>query len=174
MRKHNSYKTQILHRSRLRKNKPNTTLQDVRPDGNLQADRIIIPQVDLHIILWETIFDNFPTHSDSKNASDGYSADSDQQDAIITDLDFRSSRQDENTDTAATEQREHEINEADIRSARLQSDTHSAEAEQPAENTADADLQSIRPQQKTDSENDKKPHIALKSKKFCFFYFRVE
>ena len=53
MRKLNSNKTQILHRIRLRKYTPNTTLQDTRPEGNLQADdEIIIPQDDLYINSW--------------------------------------------------------------------------------------------------------------------------
>ena len=75
---------------RLRKYKPKTTPQDIRPEGNLQADdEIIIPQDDLYIISWETVFDHFPTDFDSKNKSDKYSADSNQQDAINTDLDSR-------------------------------------------------------------------------------------
>ena len=119
-----SNKTQILHRIRLRKYKPNTTLQDIRLEGNLQADdEIIIPNDDLYIISWETEFEDFPTNSDSKNTSHDYSANSHQQDAMITDLDLRSTRQDQNTDTTATEQREHEINEADLRPAWLQQDT---------------------------------------------------
>ena len=44
----NSEKTQILHCIRLRKYKPNTVLQDFRPEGNLQPDDdIIILQDDL-------------------------------------------------------------------------------------------------------------------------------
>ena len=44
VRKPNSNKTQILHRIRLRKYTPNTPLQDILPEGNLQADdEIIIP-----------------------------------------------------------------------------------------------------------------------------------
>ena len=85
-----------------------------------------------------------------------YSADSDQQDAIITDLDLRSNRRDENTDDAATGQRGNEINDVDLRSARRQQDTSSADteqlAEQPDANMADTDLRSTRPQQVTDSE----------------------
>ena len=57
----NSNKKQILHRIRLRKYTPNTTLQDTRPEGNLQADdEIIIPQDDLYINSWESNFDDFP------------------------------------------------------------------------------------------------------------------
>ena len=107
----------------------------------MQADdEIIIPHDNFYIIPWETNFEDFPTNSDSKNTPDDYSADSDQQDAIITGLDIRSTRQDENADDAAPEEREHEIDNADLRSTRLQQDTSSSEAEQPAENTADADL----------------------------------
>ena len=89
-----------------------------------------------------------------KNISDDSTADSDQQDAEITDLDFRSTRQHEATDTAATEQHEHKMKDADLRSARLSEHTNSAEAEHPAENTADADLKSTRPPQTPDSKND--------------------
>ena len=38
VRKLNSDETQILHRIRLRKYEPNTVLQDIRPEGNLQLD----------------------------------------------------------------------------------------------------------------------------------------
>ena len=103
VRKLNSNKTQILHRIRLRKYTPNTDIRDVRPEGNLQADdEIIIPQDDLYIISWETEFDDFPPNSEFKNASDDPSMNSDQRDAIITNLDLRSTRHDRNTDDAAT------------------------------------------------------------------------
>ena len=46
-----------------------------------------------------------------------------QQDAIITDLDLRSTRHGENADYVDPEQREDEIDNADLRSARLQQDT---------------------------------------------------
>ena len=47
VRKLNSNKTQILHRIRLRKYEPNTVLEDIRPEGNLQPDdEIVIPQDD--------------------------------------------------------------------------------------------------------------------------------
>ena len=38
------YCSQILHRIRLRKYKPNTTLQDIHPERSAQANEIIIPQ----------------------------------------------------------------------------------------------------------------------------------
>ena len=159
VRKLSSNKTQILHRIRLRKYTPNKELRDVRPEGNLQADdEIVIPQDDLYIISWETEFDDFPMHSDLKNTCDDSPVASDQQDAIITDLDLQSTRHDQNTDDATTEQREQEINDADLRSARLQQDTNSDESEQmpeqPDENIADTDLRSTRPQSTTDSEID--------------------
>ena len=117
VRKLNSNKTQILHRIRLRKYTPNTDICDVRPEGNLQADdEIIIPQDDLYIISWETEFDDFPPNSEIKNASDDPSKNSNQRDAIITDLDLRSTRHDQNTDDAATEQRRFELDELDPRS----------------------------------------------------------
>ena len=66
VRKLNSNKTQILHRIRLRKYEPNTALQDIRPEGNLQQDdEIIIPQDDLYVITWETNFGEFPNSSDT-------------------------------------------------------------------------------------------------------------
>ena len=77
-----------------KKKQPNTTLQDIRPEGNLQADdEIIIPQDDLYKISWETDCVDFPRNADSKNTSDDSSADSDQQDNLITDLDLPSIRQ---------------------------------------------------------------------------------
>ena len=161
VRKLNSNKTQILHRIRLRKYTPNATLQDHRPEGNLQADdEIIIPQDDLYIISWETDFDNFPTFHASKSKSDEYLADSDQQDAISTDLDLRSNRRDENTDDATTGQRGNQISDAGLRSTRRQQDTSSADTEQlpeqPDANMTETDLRSFQPQQDTDSETVEK------------------
>ena len=157
VRKLNSNKTQILHRIRLRKYTPNAPLQDNRPEGNLQPDdEIIIPQDDLYIIPWEANFDEFPTSNASKSKSNEHLADSDQQDAIITDLDLRSNRRDENTDDATTGQRGDEINDEDLRSNRRQQDTSSDDTEQlpeqPDANMTDADLRSTRPQQDIDSE----------------------
>ena len=159
VRKLSSNKTQVLHQIRLRKYTPNKELRDVRPEGNLQADdEIVIPQNDLYIISWETEFDDFPMHSDLKNTCDDYPVASDQQDAIITYLDLRSTRRDQNTDDAATEKREQAINDADLRSARLQQDTNSDESEQmaerPDENMDDTDLRSNRPQPTTEFEID--------------------
>ena len=99
-------------------------------------------------------------HSDRKNTFDDSPVASDQQDAIITDLDLRSTRRDQNTDDAITEKREQAINDADLRSNRLQQDTNSDEseqmAEQPDENMDDTDLRSNRPQSTTESEIDEK------------------
>ena len=82
----------------------------------------------------------------------------DQRDTIITDLDLRSTRRDENTDDATTEQRGDELDELDLPSARLQHDTNSAESEQlpdqPTENAADADQRSTGQQSSTDLETD--------------------
>ena len=148
-------KTQISHRLRLLKNNRNTTIQDYRPEGNLQADdEITIPQDDLYIISWETNLDNFSTHSDLKDNSDDSAADSDQQNAIFTNLDLRSIRLQENTDTAAPEPGNDETNDMDLRSTRPQQDTNSDQAEQPTEDTADPHHRSTRPQNNTDSEND--------------------
>ena len=67
VRKLNSNKTQVLHRIRLRKYEPNTVLQDIRPEGNLQLDgEIIIPQDDLYVITWETKFGEFPYSTEER------------------------------------------------------------------------------------------------------------
>ena len=51
VRKPYSNKTQVLHRTPLRKYKPNITSQDILPEGKLQADdEPIFPQDDLYII----------------------------------------------------------------------------------------------------------------------------
>ena len=90
VRKLNSNKTQILHRIRLRKYTPNTTLQDTRPEGNLQADdEIIIPQDDLYIISWESNIDDFPPSTEQQIIPNDSPTNFDEQDAIITDLDLR-------------------------------------------------------------------------------------
>ena len=159
VRKLNSNKTQILHCIRLRKYTSNTDIRDIRPEGNLQADdEIVIRQDDLYIISWETEFDDFPPNSEFKNASDDPSKNSDPRDAIITDLDLRSTRHDQNTDDAATEQRTDELGELDLRSTRLQHDTNSNESEQlPEKSTeiaSDTDLESTGQQSNTDLETD--------------------
>ena len=119
-------------------------------------DEIIIPQDDLYIISWETEYDDFPPNSEFKNASDNPSMNSDQRDAIITDLDLRSTRHDQNTDDAATEQRRDQLDELDLRSTRLQHDTNSDESEQlpeqSTENASDTDLESTGQQSNTDLE----------------------
>ena len=125
LRKLNSNKTQILHRIGLRKYTPNTEISDVRPEGNYQADdEIIIPQDDLYIISWETEFDSFPSYSDLPNTLAGFPGVADPPDTIITDLDHRSTRRDQNTDDAAAEQHEDELDDLYRRSARLQHDTN--------------------------------------------------
>ena len=56
VRKPNSNKIQILRRILLRKYQPNTSLQDILPEGNLQADdEIITPQDVSNIITWKQI-----------------------------------------------------------------------------------------------------------------------
>ena len=100
VRKLNSNKTQILHRIRLRKYEPNTVLQDIRPEGNLQPDdEIIIPQDDLYVITWETDFGEFPnsaekttipTNLDHNNTSNSPVSNDRSPDEIFTDEDLRS------------------------------------------------------------------------------------
>ena len=99
LRKLNSNKTQILHRIRLRKYEPNTALQDIRSEGNLQPDEIIIPQDDLYVITWETNFGEFPNFSDTNaiptrqdglGNSSNLDSDTITQDEIFTDVDLTS------------------------------------------------------------------------------------
>ena len=153
-------KTQTLHRIRLRKYTPNTPLQDIRPEGNLQADdEIIIPQVDLYIISWETNFDDFPPNTEQQIIPNDYPTHSDEQDDIITDLDLRSTPRQENTDAtnadaAGNDSLSRQVAEADLRSARRQTNTESDNSEQYARDLPNEDRQSGRRQQSTELEND--------------------
>ena len=91
VRKLNSNKTQILHRMILCKYEPNTVLQDIGPEGNLQpADEIIIPQDDLYVITRETNFDT--------DTSNGLVDDTSPPGKTFTDVDFRSTEPHENDD----------------------------------------------------------------------------
>ena len=158
VRKLSSNKTQILHRIRLRKYVPNTELCDVRPEGNLQADdEIIIPQDDLYIISWETEFAEFPPHPDTGDTPDDFPTNSDQPDAINTDLDLRSTRRDADSNDNAATPREHQNSDIDSRSTGPNKDTDSAVTEQPAENSPDMDFRSNRPQSTTDPEIEEMP-----------------
>ena len=155
VRKLNSNKTQILHRIRLRKYTPNTTLQDTRPEGNLQADdEIIIPQDDLYIISWETHFDDFPPSTEQRTIPNDSPTHLDEHDAIITDLDLRSTRRQKNTDAAGNDSPSREVAEADLRSARRQTNTESDNPDQYARDLPNEDRQSDRRQQSTESENN--------------------
>ena len=154
MRKLNSNKTQILHRIRLRKYTPNTTLQDTRPEGNLQADdEIIIPQDDLYIISWESHFDDFPPSTEQQIIPNDSPTHFDEQDAIITDLDLRSTRRQENTDAADSDSHSSEVAEADLRSTRRQENTDAADSDSHSREVAEADLRSTRRQTNTESDN---------------------
>ena len=114
VRKLNSNETQILHRIRLRKYEPNTVLQDIRPEGNLQPDdAIVIPQNDFYVITWETNFGDFtnsikevtiPTRLDAAETSNSldYSYASPPAE-IFTDVDLRSTRPHENENFDLTE-----------------------------------------------------------------------
>ena len=113
VRKLKSNKTQILHRIRLRKYEPNTVLQDVRPEGNLQPDdEIIIPQDDLYVITWETNFGEFPnfaekttfpTNLDATDASNDLADVDNPPDEIFTDVDLGSTGPHQNDDLDLTE-----------------------------------------------------------------------
>ena len=93
---------QILHRIRLRKYEPNTVLQDIRPEGNLQPDDgMVIPQDDLYVITWETEFGDFPTPSlQDKGSPDSAYDPSGHRDQILTNVDLKSTRLDNDTDAA--------------------------------------------------------------------------
>ena len=58
VRRLNTDKTQILHRIRLKKNVPNTPLEEKYSKEKLQPDEeVVIPQDDLYTISWEADFD---------------------------------------------------------------------------------------------------------------------
>ena len=113
VRRLNSNKTQILHHIRLRKYEPNTVLQDIRSEGNLQPDdEIIIPQDDLYVIMWETNFREFrnstekttiPTGLDAPDTSNGLVDDDSPPGEKFTDADLRSTGSQENDDFDVTE-----------------------------------------------------------------------
>ena len=113
VRKLNSNKTQIQHRIRLHKNEPNTVLQDIRPEGNLQPDdEIIIPQDDLYVITWETNFGEFlnftgentiPTRRESLDTSNDYVNEDRAPHKIFTDVDIKSTGPQENDARAPDE-----------------------------------------------------------------------
>ena len=117
VRKLNSNKTQILHRIRLRKYEPNTVLQDIRPEGNLQPDDgIVTPQDDQYVITWETEFGDFPAPSLQDEVSPDSAHDpSGHRDQILTDVDLGSTRLDNDTD-AAHRQPDRETTPTDHRS----------------------------------------------------------
>ena len=154
VRKLNSNKTQILHRIRFRKYIPNTTLQDTRPEGNLQADdEIIIPQNDLYITSWESNFDDFPPSTEQQIIPNNSPTHFDEQEAIITDLDLRSTRRQENTDAADSDSHSSEVVEADLRSKRRQENTDAADSDSHSSEVAEADLRSSRRRTNTESDN---------------------
>ena len=113
VRKLNSNKTQFLHRIRLRKYEPNTVLQDIRPEENLQPDdEIIIPQDDLYVITWDTNFGEFPNSTEENaiptcrealDTSNDYANNTRTPDEIFTDVDVGSTGPHENDEFAPLE-----------------------------------------------------------------------
>ena len=99
------------------------------------------------------VFEEFPTISESDNIPEDYSPHSDQQDAIITDLDIRSTRRQTNFDPADTEPLVREVADAGLRSTRRQTNTETDNTEQNSREFNDEDRQSTRRQQTSDSEN---------------------
>ena len=144
----------------LEKYTPNIPLQDIRPEGNLQADdEIIIPQDDLYIISWETNFDDFPPSTEQRIIPSDYPTHSDEQDDIITDVGLRSTRRQENTDAtnadaACNDSLSREVAEVDLRSARRQTNTESDNSEQYACDLPNEDRQFGPRHQSTELEND--------------------
>ena len=113
VRKLNSNKTQILHRIRLRKYEPNTVLQDISPQGNLQPDdETIITQDDLYVITWDTNFREFPNSTEEStiptcrealNTSNDYANKARAPDEIFTDEDVTSNGPQQNEARAPDE-----------------------------------------------------------------------
>ena len=118
VRKLNSNKTQILHRIRVRKNEPNTVLQDIRLEGNLPPDdRIVIPQDDFYVITWEAKFGEFvnsneevtlTTRLDAANISKSLEDDASPSGEKFTDVDFQSTGPHENENFDLTEKKRSE------------------------------------------------------------------
>ena len=80
VRRLNTNKTQILHRIRLKKFVPNTSLEDKYAKEKLQPDdEIIIPQDDLYTISWEADFDYhvFEPRRDDNTDEESQTPDSD-------------------------------------------------------------------------------------------------
>ena len=80
VRRLNTNKTQILHRIRLKKFVPNTSLEDKDAKEKLQPDdEIIIPQDDLYTISWEADFDYhvFEPRRDDNTDEESQTPDSD-------------------------------------------------------------------------------------------------
>ena len=80
VRRLNTNKTQILHRTRLKKFVPNTPLEDKYAKEKLQPDdEIIIPQDDLYTISWEADFDYhvFEPRRDDNTDEESQTPDSD-------------------------------------------------------------------------------------------------
>ena len=135
----NSNKTQILHRIRLRKFEPNTALQDTRPEGNLQLDKIIIPQDDLYVITWETNFGDFPDSTEENSfpscretldASNDHDNDARAPDKNFTDVDLRSTGPHENDARAPDEN----FTNVDLRSTGLTKMMTLLRLKKPAQN----------------------------------------
>ena len=75
---------------------------DNRPEGTLQPDKeIILSQDDVYVITWETEISNFPTPSlQDKDSPDSAYDNSGHRDQILTDVDLRSTRLENDTDAA--------------------------------------------------------------------------
>ena len=111
-----------------------------------------------------TIFHGKPTSMisllvESQNILDDYPTTSDEQDPIVTDLELRSTRRQENTDDANADAADNdslsrEVAEADLRSARQETKTDTDNNEHNSRDLHDEDSQSTRRQQSTEFEND--------------------
>ena len=105
----------------------------------MQADdEIVMPQDDHYIISWETEFDDFPPAPNVNNPPDDSTPNSDRPDAIITDLDLRSTRWQADTDAANTEPLRRDVNDADLKSTRRQQKTDSEMDETTSKSPSEA------------------------------------
>ena len=116
--------------------------------------KLLFTKDDLYIISWESNFDDFPPNTEQQIIPNDSPTHFDEQDAIITDLDLRSTRRQENTDAADSDSHSREVAEADLRSARRQTNTESDNSDQYARTLPNEDRQSDRRQQNTELGND--------------------
>ena len=115
LRRINTNKTQILHRIRLKKFVPNQPLEDNFREQRLQPDEeIIIPQDDLYVITWETVFGeqlvtraNEPIPTSLPNGEQLNAAEPIQIDVDEKETDYIITREELNNDKATHSRNDH-------------------------------------------------------------------